>query len=402
MTAVFAALLEAATQLRVHRVRVLLSLFGVAVAVAALTASVALSDIVRQISTESMEQSSGRPTTLSVNAYFPDTGSIDGDKLVDEVEAISDRYQIAYSGPVAYGSGSLDVGRGTIGTQVLGVSKDYQAMHRLTVQDGRWFDASDAQRLALPVVVNPPLLRALGHESVAERPTLRLADGTTGVVVGVAAMPMYGDQPFMITLYEHLPRVSPDYDAAMYGPPSIELWIPEEAEESVRQVLTRDLRAAFPGAQVDIYRQDYAAYLDQDPTIVLRNILLAISGVVLLLGALSLVNIAVITVRQRVREIGIRRAFGASRNRVFFGVMLESVVGTVVAGAAGIALVVALYRMLPTIGEFFALPLPDDLPGFPLSAAITGLAVATAVGAIAGLIPAVVAVRSKVIDAIRF
>ena len=45
---------------------------------------------------------------------------------------------------------------------------------------------------------------------------------------------------------------------------------------------------------------------------------------VILLGALGLVNIALVTVKQRVREIGIRRSFGATAGRVFFAVMMES------------------------------------------------------------------------------
>ena len=168
-------------------------------------------------------------------------------------------------------------------------------------------------------------------------------------------------------------------------------------------MVTRDLQGAFPDAQVDAYRQDYAAYFDEmgDPTEVLRLVLLGISGVVLLLGALSLVNIAVITVRHRVRELGIRRAFGASLSRVFVGVMLESVVGTVVAGVVGIMLVVLAYRLL-LVDQVLPLGLPGDVPPFPVAAAVVGLVVATAVGALAGIIPAVVAVRSKVIDAIRF
>ncbi|KEP72408.1 hypothetical protein HR12_45520, partial [Microbacterium sp. SUBG005] len=65
-------------------------------------------------------------------------------------------------------------------------------------------------------------------------------------------------------------------------------------------------------------------------------VVIGIAVLVLLLGALGLVNIALVTVKQRVREIGIRRSFGATASRVFFAVMLESVVATVVAGAAGV------------------------------------------------------------------
>ena len=121
---------------------------------------------------------------------------------------------------------------------------------------------------------------------------------------------------------------------------------------------------------------------------------------VLLLGALGLVNISLVTVRQRVREIGIRRSFGATAGRVFFAVMMESVVATVAAGAAGVALAVLIVEN-PQVQEFVAFGL-QDLPPFPVHAALIGMGAAVGVGALAGLLPALVAVRVKIIDAIRF
>ena len=103
-----------------------------------------------------------------------------------------------------------------------------------------------------------------------------------------------------------------------------------------------------------------------------------------------------------VRELGIRRAFGASRSRIFVAVMLESVVGTVVAGTIGIGLCIFAYR-LPIVQETLTQGIGGVvLPGFPMGAAVTGLLVSAAVGALAGSIPATIAVRSKVIEAIRF
>ena len=126
----------------------------------------------------------------------------------------------------------------------------------------------------------------------------------------------------------------------------------------------------------------------------------AIAGIVLLLGALGLVNIQLVAMRQRIREIGIRRSFGATGGRVFFAVLLESVVATFVAGIIGIVLVVVLMQQ-GFIVQWLA-PGISDVPPFPFSAAAVGLIAAVAVGAVAGLIPAIVAVRIRPIDAIRY
>jgi putative ABC transport system permease protein len=399
---VAATLVEALAQLRIHRVRVLLSLVGVAVAVAALTASVAMGDAVRQVSVESMEESSGRPATFGFTVYSTTGESPASDDVIAEAEAIAERYDIRYVSPVMWLSGAVDLAGARTDAQVLGVGPDFEAMHRIALAEGRWFVDSDAERLAPVVVVNRTVMDLLGAQSVDQHPTITLADGATAVVVGVVDGALYEGYPYVFALPETALTIVGD-EAGAFAPPTIEMWVPEESAAAVEAMVARDLRGAFEGTQVDAYRQDYAAYFDpaDDPTALMQQVLLGISGVVLLLGALSLVNIAVITVRHRVRELGIRRAFGASLSRVFVGVMLESVVGTVVAGVVGIMLVVLAYRLL-LVDRVIPIGVTTELPPFPVAAAIVGLCVATAVGAIAGVIPALVAVRSKVIDAIRF
>lgn len=73
---------------------------------------------------------------------------------------------------------------------------------------------------------------------------------------------------------------------------------------------------------------------------------------------------------------------------------------TVVAGFVGVVAAVALIRNL-AVEQVLGSSI-QDMPPFPVSAALTGMACATAVGALAGVIPATVAVRVKVIDAIRY
>ena len=126
----------------------------------------------------------------------------------------------------------------------------------------------------------------------------------------------------------------------------------------------------------------------------------AISSIVLLLGGLSLVNIQLVAMRQRIREIGVRRSFGASGGRIFASVMMESVVATAVAGVLGIALAVALVRSPLIINSIFCGL--QDVPPFPFVAAIIGLGAGVLTGALTGLVPAIVATRVRGIDAIRY
>src|SRR5690606_5706676 len=151
---------------------------------------------------------------------------------------------------------------------------------------------------------------------------------------------------------------------------------------------------------VEVRRSDYGAQMGGDPMLVFTLITGAIAGIVLLLGGLGLVNIQLVAMRQRIREIGVRRSFGATGGRIFLAVMLENVVATLVAGAVGIIIVVVLMQQTFVVQGLA--PGISDVPPFPFAAALTGLVAAVGVGAIAGLIPALVAVRVKPIDAIRF
>jgi putative ABC transport system permease protein len=201
-------------------------------------------------------------------------------------------------------------------------------------------------------------------------------------------------------LQSAVPTLTPG-GAATQVTPQMELWIPPDLADQLVPLVQRDLGAAFGDDWiVDVSRVDYLAWGDgaSDPLGPIRLVLTAVAVVILLLGALSLLNISLVTVRQRVREIGVRRSFGATAGRVFFAVMMESVVATVVAGVVGVFAAVILVT-----GPWTVQLLPvSDMPPFPLDAALIGLGAATLVGALAGLVPALVAVRVKVIDAIRF
>ena len=166
------------------------------------------------------------------------------------------------------------------------------------------------------------------------------------------------------------------------------------------ETVRHDLALALDGVQVDAYRQDPRG---AEETIAMLRLAIRGAGiVVLVLGGLGVLNIGLVTVRQRIREIGVRRSFGATSGRIFSAIMLESVCATALAGLAAVGLSIVLVRNLPLeriLND--GVPLAD-MPGFPVAAAVEGMIAATAVGALAGLLPAIIAVRAKVIDAIRF
>lgn len=401
------AVSEAWDELRIHKTRVLLSLIGVGVAVCALTTVVGIGAIAQQAQIEQLERGSGRPATLTVNApYNPSTGeqSTDFVALDVAVQTAVDRYSIAYSGTNTWVQQSIQFADGVqLAESAQAVDVAYGTMHRVRVQTGRWFTTDDELRLAPALVVNQSFYQRIGSPDLRTHPTVTLLgeQNVTAVIIGVTPYPGYDEGVGLFILDSAFTRIaSPALLAQSY--PQYEFWVPVESADEITALLKRDIAAAFgDGWQIDVNRQDYLAWDGGgDPIGPIRLVLAGIAVLILLLGALGLVNISLVTVRQRIREIGIRRSFGATASRVFFAVMMESIVATVVAGIVGVVLAVAIVQS-PWVRNLVASGL-SDVPPFPIEAAVLGLAAATVVGALAGLLPALVAVRVKVIDAIRY
>jgi putative ABC transport system permease protein len=400
------AVVEAWGEFRIHKTQVLLSLIGVGVAVTALTLVVAAGAIASQALVEQNERWGGRPATLQVSAYDPSAQTpTTADGLDAAFVAAMDRYGIDHWGRIIGGAAlQVQTPTGVSFVSATGVDADYAVMHRLSLEDGTWFTDRDLDRLAPPIVISEELWVRLGSPDLRTDPTIDVVLPTgpvTAVVIGVTpATSPDGANLNAHVLGDHLSRLV--VTDPLYPPqPNYEAWVGPAQADALIERLRADIASALgPQWQVDVYRTDYLAHEQGDPLLIPKIVVAGIAGLVMLLGALGLLNIALVSVRHRIREIGIRRAFGATAGRVFFAVMMESVVATFVAGVVGVLLAIVLVRNPITEG-YLSLVL-QDIPGFPVEAALLGLGVATGVGALAGLLPALVAVRVKVIDAIRY
>lgn len=397
MTALVGTLVEAWDELRVHKLRVLLSLIGAAAAVMAITGVTAVVQMLSQAMIEQSEQSGGRDTTLEVSAYSM-TDVSDSSSATAAIQAAIDRYGIEYASRNTWSQLTIELPGGAQSVDGQAVDLDYGIIHRTVPPDGRWFTEQDAGRLAPTLVVNQAFMDRIGATEVSGHPTVTLRGDVpvTAEIIGVQPVSWAGEMPSFYILQDQVDRwgLAGNED---WTTPVFELWVPPAEADELAGRLQVELAAAMPGWQVDVFpHEGSTGVLDQAS----RWVMLAVSGFALLLGGLGLVNIALVTIRHRIREIGIRRSFGATSGRVFFGVLMESVVATVFAGAVGVAVAVVAIDRLP-LDRLMGMTV-QDIPPFPVSAALTGLACAAGIGALAGLLPAAFAVRVKVIDAIRY
>ena len=126
-----------------------------------------------------------------------------------------------------------------------------------------------------------------------------------------------------------------------------------------------------------------------------------VGGATLMAGVVGVSNIMLITVKERTKEIGVRKALGASPMSIIAMVMKESIVLTLIAGLLGVAAGVGLIALADYVLTNFATDSPMGPPNVGLSTVLTAVAVLVGSGALAGIMPAAHAASIKPIEALR-
>lgn len=405
MSGFVGALLEAWDELRIHKMRVLLSLFGVAVSVAAMTGVAALLTTSDQIQREMMEQDNGRQGSVTV--WLPSSGQ---DSLAGMREANEEFERFILTNEIRFASRNTWSQATFTGTglatysELMVVDHPYAVMRRLAPIEGSWFVSNTDHSLAPQIVVNQAFLRETNTAGNAVPFTAEMTVGegqvkNTVVVIGVVPdrWQWEGSRAYILnsSYLGVLDRAAKPGVRIDVGESQLEMWVGPDLVHEAEQAANAAFGSKGGSAQI----QDYS-WIEESSRI-MGLIGFTITGLVLGLAALNLLTISMVTLRGRIREIGIRRAFGATSGRIFFAIMMESVVATVLAGAVGVAIAAFAFSTLPISEWLMGMQLQDAVP-FPVGAGVLGLLVAAGVGALAGLIPALVAVRVRPIDAIRF
>lgn len=255
---------------------------------------------------------------------------------------------------------------------------------------GRFFDTASSEH---PVVVlGATAARRLGIDDLAGQPLVRLGNdwfAVVGVLEPVVLAPEI-DSTALIG-YPAATRVL-GVDPAAITPTNVYVRTQPEALDDVRTVLPRTASPETPEA-VRVSRPSDALAARAAAETAFTTLLLGLGGVALLVGGIGIANVMGIAVLERRREIGLRRALGATRRHVRTQFLLEASVLSGVGGLVGVALGAGITgAYAASRGWPFALPLEG------LAAAAT---LAVLVGALAGLYPAGRAASLQPAEAVR-
>ena len=282
--------------------------------------------------------------------------------------------------------------------QLMGVTANHLKIANAPLADGRFFtDADDLHRRDVAVIAANVVDRLFKHEDPLGKSIL--VDGHTFEVVGTLDKfkGFVGDNPDdrdVMVPYWTFKKLHPDARDNFINVLAYRGRL-NDAEDEVRGLLRRR-RHVKPSEPDNFGIATAESLITQFREIIgtVALVMVVISSIGLLVGGIGVMNIMLVSVTERTREIGVRKAIGARRSDITWQFLLEAMTLTASGGVIGILVGWLLSLTIRT----FVPSLPSTVP---LWSVVTGFAVATSIGLFFGMWPALKAARLDPIVALR-
>ena len=383
-----------------NKFRTLLTMLGIIIGVMAVIVIVGLGDGM----TQSMRDAFSSMGTNTLTVSVPGFGSRTVD--VDEMYALAGENTDLFEGvsPVVNLTGSVKVGSATLDqTSASGVSEDYLEMSGYTVSKGRglqYLDMDDNKK----VCVVGAYIERVGYGGNALGQTIKVgADQYTIVGVLEARVSDLSSQegsdddvvfvPYTTALRAAMSRTANSYTFTLVDEDQA-----SEGKAVIEQTLT-ELFHSSDGFMV----MSMSEMLDTMTSMVnmVIMVLTVIAGISLLVGGIGIMNIMMVSVTERTREIGIRKALGAKERYILALFVIEASMTSALGGVIGIVLG---YLVSAAANQVLPLLLTDmDLTISPSPSSVAvAFGISAGIGILFGYLPAKRAARLNPIDALRY
>jgi putative ABC transport system permease protein len=340
---------------------------------------------------------------------FPGTSTQSGARIFtgqssitdDDVTAVrNESPSVAYVSPMARSSAQVVAGNLNWGTSVQGVGVEWPFVRSWNVDKGSFFGDSEVRSAAKVAVLGATVATSLFGDQNPIDQTVRIKNfpfKVIGVLEAKGGSTMGQDQDDTViapytTVMKLLKRTT-KIDMFMASAAS-QAAVPQAQAEI--EALLRQRHRLQPGQDSDFMirsQQEIAQTADQTSK-QMSALLAAIASISLLVGGIGIMNIMLVSVTERTREIGIRMAIGAKGRDILTQFLIEALALSIAGGAIGIALGIATSRFLAWKQQWPIVLAPEAiLLAFGFSAAI---------GIFFGFYPARKASRLDPIDALRY
>ena len=386
--------LSAMENLSAHRLRSVLTMLGVIIGVAMVIVLVSLGEACKEYIKYQVGGMGFGGNALVIHPGKMDP-PIEPSKLtLADCRELSRRIPILVDQvPILVGSANVRVGREEIKTSVWGLTENYPTLVNYRVADGRFFSAPDVEQHRKVCVVGQVVKSKLfaGMDPVGE--TVRI-NGRRFTVLGVmepkgemlginmddvAIMPITSAQDLLDTN-----RLN-----------EIVVWAQDVGSlHLARERITAYLSSRhLAGDDFHFHTQEEMLSILGSVTGVLTMVVTALASVSLVVGAVGITNIMLVSVVERTREIGVRKALGARSRDIFWQFFMEALVVSVAGGGLGILVGIIVSAMAMN-----AMHIPIVVSRWAIVMAVIN---SGAVGVVAGVFPALRAAKADPIKALR-
>jgi putative ABC transport system permease protein len=385
--------------LRANKVKAALTMLGVVIGSACIVLVVTIALIGK---TYVLAQIEGVGSNI-VYAYYSG-GTAGARSRADEIN-LRDMEAIRHLPHVAEVAGTFDMQTSIVVNGVetpvalVGVTEGFQKIRNLLILEGRFFDDLDQSTGAKGCLITQELARKLPPGPMIGR-QLRVGEQTfTVIAVFRERVATFGQSeisnesvlvPFKLMKY----YTGNDYVRTLYAQADIGTAVPETTD-AVRNLL---LSRHTPGASYLV--QNLASILEAAKKIsmALTAVLMLVGMIALIISGVGIMNIMLVTVTERTREIGLRKAVGARREEILYQFLIEALIISGLGAIIGILIAVSVKVVLdPLIPPELGLKIPISIASLIIS-----FAVSCATGVLFGFLPAQRASRLQPTDALRY
>lgn len=388
--------------IRANLFRAMLTMLGIIIGVAAVITMVALGTGAQQAVNDQLDRLGGNILSVNTGSFMRRGVSLDNQKLtLDDATAIArDVASASAIVPETTGSIPIKFGNKSQTTEIVGTTPNYAEVNNYELMYGRMFTDSENAARKRVIVLGGKVPAALETDPTMLIGESLIIKGTSFEIIGIFEPKgsvgfRNTDENAWVPLATAQSRLTGSEDLTAIGvqvKPGITM---ENATIDIERVMRRE-HGILPGGDNDFGINDRKQFLSmqQDAAEIFSYLLAGIAGISLIVGGIGIMNIMLVTVTERTREIGIRKALGATRTNILLQFLIEAITLCIAGGILGIALGSGAASLLASVLGWST----------PLSASAVSIAFgfSAGVGLIFGLLPARKAASLDPIAALRY
>lgn len=388
-----------------NKMRSFLTVLGIVIGIMAVVIMVAVGETVQQSITDQFS-SLGTNTIMIRAGAAQSAGVRTGNRMtltMDDVKYISQLPDVAAATPVENSSAQIVYGNKNWSTSMVGAYPGYATVQNIEMQYGSFFDTSAVRNASTYAVIGPDTAEELGLPKNPVGEIIRVRN-TPMTIIGVTkAKGDSGmgsqDDMVIVPITTLKKRIAGSYFPNAVRMIALKLYPDADNNVATEQItaLLRQRHKLKDSDADDFQITDMKQVMETMNTVsgYLTLLLIAIAAVSLLVGSIGIMNMMLVSVAERTREIGIRKAIGAQESTIVIQFLSESILISFIGSMVGLILGVGLSQ---GVGRFI---LDYNVP-FSIWPVVVSISVAVVVGLASGVMPAIKAAKLNPIDSLRY